>query len=353
MRVWAKFVFIAVIAACSVYARAQAEVQAAPAEAPVAKTGDEVKALLAGSYMRNTLGDLNGPYHLLATFQTFDEDGHPAGEGSIEKYLFSPGNMKIITTFDGHTSTGYYTDGKPLYTDDGFTGSILTYFVRDFVLVPLFPAGAFAKRETKTSAVTLLGTEMDCAGFQFKIRAGNVPQPPPDSYCVSRKTHDLVMHQTESFSARYRDFAPFLDRSIARTIVVSKGPQTRIRIKIETLDDAVLPEAERVAPANAVAVDAGPEIRAYDPKTELVRVGGIDLSEPSQGDRAAHLAGLEIVYALVSRQGKVIDVEPSYISNPGLTKIAINIAKSGTYKPLIRAGVPVEDIVTVYIPIRF
>ena len=269
---------------------------------------------MAESFTRNTFAYLQEP-HIICGLPSRRSKrmANPREKGSIEKYFFSPGNLKVITKFDGHTSTAYYTDSKPLYTDDGFTGSILTYFVREFLLDPLVPPAGLAKRDTQTSVKTLLGTTMDCANFQFEMMPQNVPPPPPEAYCVSRDTHDLVMHQTEHFTARYRDFAPFQDRSIARTISVSKGTQTRIRIKIETVDEAVLPEDERKAPENASPMDQGPEIRAYDNARELVRTGGIDPSALPRMDSFGHSAGLGIVYVLVSREGKVIDVEPRFV----------------------------------------
>lgn len=95
--------------------------QAAPAgaadAAPVASTSDQVKALLIAAFDRSTFAYLPGPYHFVASFQTFAPDGSPAGEGSIEKYFASPGHVKVITRFGGHTMTAYYNGSPWLYTD--------------------------------------------------------------------------------------------------------------------------------------------------------------------------------------------------------------------------------------------
>ena len=197
-----------------------------------------MKALFAEAFERNTPAYLQGPHHFLATFETFTLDGKPDGEGSIEKFFAAPGRLKIITRFRDHTMTTYYVDGKPKYTDDGFDGTIMTYFVDEFLLTPIPPPAGTAHRDLEIRSRQLRDVVMDCGMYQFFVRADRSPDGPKEVYCISRDTHDLVLRQTQNFSIIYRDLAPFLSKSIPRTITASAGTVVRCRIHVKQPDQA-------------------------------------------------------------------------------------------------------------------
>jgi TonB family protein len=318
---------------------------------PPPKSADEMKTLLADVFKQDTFAYLPGPYHLLATFETFTPDGQPDGEGSIEKFFSAPGKLKVITHFRGRTMTIYYVDAKPQYTDDGFDGTIMTYLTNQFLLLPLPPPTGTARRDMETKVMQLQGSTMDCGTYQFFMDRPPFPLPPKEVLCVSRDTKDLVMTQTLHFSVRYKDFAPFLDRSIPHTIVASQGPTVRCRIHVQAVDQVSLDDSALAPPPDASLAEPGPDwISTSDKESTPVR--RVNPSYPSDM-QAARISGPVTLLILISKTGKVKDVELQSAPSLSLAAAAIDSAKQWTYAPIVRHDKPVETIMTIHFNFAF
>ncbi|MGI4831207.1 MAG: hypothetical protein ACRYFU_23915, partial [Janthinobacterium lividum] len=218
-----------------------------------------MKAILAETFAKNTFAYLPGPYHFYATFETFTRDGKPDGEGSIEKFFAVPGHLKVIRRFREHTSTEYFNGGPPSYTDDGSEGSIMSYFVNDFLLFPLPPPMGTARKDLEASTRQLEDVVLDCASYQFYVNAPTYPANPKEALCVTRPAQDLVLTQTLVFSVRYQNFLPFLDRSIPRDISAYEGSVLRCRIHMQQVDQQALDDQALTPPTNASPVKPGVE----------------------------------------------------------------------------------------------
>jgi TonB family protein len=326
-----------------------AQTNTPPASPPdvAAKSPDEMKALLAATFEHNTFANLPGPYHLLATFETFTAGGQPAGEGSIEKFFAAPGRLKIITRFRDHTMTAWYVDGKPVYTDDGFDGSIMSYLVDDFLLNPIPPPTGTARNDMQTKVMQMQGTTMDCGMFQFFVVPAGLPPSPKETYCVSRDTNDLVLRQTQYFGIRYREFAPFLGRSNPHYIVASQGTVVRCRIHVKQVDQQALDNAALKPPADASPVTPAPNWISTSAKedTPLHKVA------PSwpPGKSSTFAAGPVSLRILISRTGAVKDVELVYAPTAEFAEAAMDAVRQWTYAPILRKDKPVEAITTVFV----
>jgi hypothetical protein len=311
---------------------------------PASLTPDAMKSVLADAYKRDTLAFLPG-YHIKASFETFTADGQPDGDGISEWFSGPIGFAKASTTFRGHTSTMYFAQGKTRYVDDGFDGSILTYFAGSFLMNPLLPEGGFIQRDIKTSTRQQGSDLLDCAAMQlFGVsRGSNLPTPPPDLYCISRTTHDLALRVTQHFTVSYKDSAPFLDRSIPRLISASQDGVVRIRVRIVQVDQQPLNDADRTAPPNASTVSTAPNIITTSREE----------TTPLQGDRPLPFhrknPSPSPFLILISREGKVVDVMPMETLPHELTEAAITTLRQRTYAPIVRGGQPVNVITTAYI----
>lgn len=311
-----------------------------------AKSPDEMKTILADTFKQNTFAYLPGPYHLIATFETFTPEGQPDGEGSIEKFFASPGHLKIITHFRDHTMTAYYSGGKPVYTDDGFDGTIMTYYANDFLLTPLPPPQGTAYRDIETKSLRMQGAVIDCGMFQFFIEPAGMPPSPKEALCVNRDTHDLALRETLHLSVRYRDFVPFLDRSIPRTISASQGPVVRLRIHVKQADQTMPDDTSMVPPSDASPVSPGPNWLATS-KDEGTPSHRVSPSYPVDM-KNARISGPAAVLVLISRTGNIKDVQPLYAPTPELLQAAVEAAKQWRYAPLIREGRPVETMTEIH-----
>jgi TonB family protein len=307
-----------------------------------------MKGLLAEVYARNTFAYEPGPYHFLATFETFDASGAPAGSGSIEKFFAAQGHMKVITRFRDHSMTAWYAGERPVYTDDGFDGTIMTYLVSDFLLTPLPPPLGIARRDMETSVMPAEdrtgGRMLDCGMYQFFVNPTGMPPAPKETYCVARGTHDLVLRQTQYFSIQYEQFEPFLGRSIPRSIVASRGGVVRCRIHVEQVDQQALDDAALTPPADASPVTPAPEWYSLTPK-EATPLHKVTALWPLGMKPAA--AGPVSLRILISRTGTIKDMEVIYAPAPEFGQAAMDAVKQWTYAPILRKDKPVETMTTI------
>lgn len=331
-----------------------------PLNLPVPLSGDEVKELIAKTYDRNDFETLAGAYHFKATYQTFSPDGKVSGSGSIERWASADGPMKTITRFGNHNMTEYSArrlkayDVAPealRYTDDGFEGNIMLYFARLALLYPTLPRLGIINRQTTPTVVSVPGDILDCGSVVLQIGPRDYPQPSNDRFCVSRSTGDLVLRHTDNLSIRFTDFSPFLDKSFARTITGTQGSKMRFQVKLEQLDQATIPVNQLIAPPDASPKSPEPNIWATKP--EETAPAHVDKITPDPALKATHAAGQVILYVLVSRPGKVTDVETLFASSPELASYATQVAYASTYKPIIRDGKPLQEIAHAYFTFRF
>jgi Gram-negative bacterial TonB protein C-terminal len=332
---------------------AQTDTPAASAP-PTAKSPDEIKTLLVAAYSSNVLSFSSAPYHLVASFQTFGPDGTPAGDGIFERWVSSDRHSKTVTHFGGHTMTDFSDNGRSVYTDDGYIGSIMSYYAKVYLDYPTFSSVGISRRNLQTSTTSIHGDLLDCGAFQDWIEPRGYPSMPMDTFCVSRATGNLALRQSERFSVRYEDYAPFLNQSIARRITASKGTHVRCRMKIEQLeqlDQAVLDPAEMTPPADASHTSPEPNIWATKAGETTPIAKGKVPTPPAL--KASHAEGLVEVFALISRTGSVIEVEPLFSLSPDLEDIALQMVKTWSYKPILRDGKPIEVITLVRLPLQF
>jgi hypothetical protein len=323
----------------------------ADAAPPAAKSTDDVKAMLEAAYSKNVLTISSSPYHLLATFKTFAPDGTSAGDGSIERWVVPSGHTKTVIHFGGHTMTDFNDRGKSVYTDDGYVGSIMSYYARAFLDYQNVSWWTKVQRDIQTNMRSIEGTVLDCGGFQGWIEPPGYPAMPPDVYCVSRDSGDLALRQTERFSVRYQDYATFQGQSIARRITASKGRRERCLITIEQLDRVALDDAAMAPPPDASLTSPEPNIWATKTiETTPLKTGKVAVPPAL---KAAHAQGLVEVFILISRTGSVIDVEPLFSMSPDLEDIAEQTVKTWSYKPILRNSKPIEVITIARLPLQF
>ena len=179
---------------------------------------------------------------------------------------------------------------------------------------------------------------MDCALYQFSINeSSSSPIPLEESFCLSQETHEFVLTHAQLLSTAYTDYAPFQDKSIARTISIAADTATRASIHLQQLDEAMEADAAMLPPADASPVSPGPEW------LETTR----DEDRPRHRVEPHQIKSPVAVLVLRSRAGKIKDIEP--IAGPAPTiQNVIDAVKNWTYAPLIREdNDPVETITAI------
>lgn len=308
-------------------------------------------SLLGAAYRTNVLASSPGPYHFVASFETFNSEGKPEGNGTIERWVATDGRSKSVTHFGKRMMTSFKNHGKDLYTDDGYVGSIVSYYAAVFLDQPALPWFGANRRKLQPSTASVQGEVLDCGAYQAMIDLPGYPPMPMDDFCVSRATGNIALRQMQNFSIRYEDYSSFLKQSIARTITASKGTHVRCRIKIDQLDQAALDEAQITPPPDASPTSPEPNIWATE-ATETTPISTPRVFPPNHL-AVSHAKGLAEILVLISRAGTVIDVEPFFASSADIEKFATQMVRTWRYKPILRGGQPLEVITLTHLPLQF
>jgi hypothetical protein len=318
---------------------------------PPPKSSEAVDSLLGAAYRTNVLASSPGPYHFVASFETFDLEGKPEGDGTMERWVAADGRSKTVTHFGNHMMTSFEDHGKNLYTDDGYVGSIMSYYARVFLDQPALPWFGANRRKLQTSTASMQGEVLDCGAYRYWIEPPGYPPMPMEDFCVSQTTGNMALGQTQNFNIRYEDYSSFLKQAIARRITASKGTHVRCRIKIDLLDQAALDEAQITPPPDASHTSPEPNIWATEP-AETTPVSTPRIFPPNHL-AVSHAKGLAELFVLISRTGTVIDVEPLFASSVDIEKFATQMVRAWRYKPVLRGGKPLEVITLTHLPLQF
>jgi hypothetical protein len=313
------------------------------------KSVEQMKALLTAAYSMNAFGALSAPYHVLATFQTFDSTGVPDGDGTIERFVVAPRRAMTITKFRGKTMTQYVDEGKVEYTDDDFDGTIMLYQVQSFLFDQLIPPSGIVNRELTTTTRQVNDEWVDCASFQFVVNPRDVPPSPKSAFCLSRNTLYLAMRQNEYMSGVYSDVVPFQGRAVSHTISIYRADVLRASIHLEVMD-AATPDPLTITPPNETSpASPGPQwLSLSQQESQPAHRIRLKLAKSIDGEKPYRPS----VLILISRTGKVKDVEPLDAPSPALMQAAVTAARKLTYAPIIRQGKPVESMATVFFDVQ-
>ena len=97
----------------------QAAVQSAPQTNQVNPVmPKDLSGLMLLGWRVNGVEGVDKPWHLKATYQTFNADGKPKGQGTFEEWWVSPEKWKLSYSGTGFNQTHYRNDGKTSVTGD-------------------------------------------------------------------------------------------------------------------------------------------------------------------------------------------------------------------------------------------
>jgi len=322
-----------------------------PAVSEVARTRQVVpkdaKELLLAAAQVNGLDALGlKPWHILVSYDKFDEDGDNVDSGTYEEFWAGAKQYRLI--FAGHdftqtdiaTETGLFRMG-----DQRWPGELQTR-VRDEFVRPMFREMNLqdAKPEKKMRdfgkvqlpCVLLRGTgggsrvasDNGLAAFCFE----------PDSLML-RYTKGGFGRITVWDQTTYDKVVRFQDRYVASDVRVMRARKLYMRLHLEKLEPITQPSAtDFTPPPNAVAVDEKP----------ITLDGGVLLldymlhQEMPQYPKSIHApGGAATMKYVIGKDGRVTAVQ--FIEGTSEMKEGLEEAlKKYVYRPFLVRGEPVE-----------
>lgn len=202
------------------------------------------------------------PWHLIVTYDQFDEDGDNVHSGTLEEFWAAPTKYKRIYESDNFNQTDYATDHGLFRRGDQRWPTPAELQVRAEVVDPFFEAAGLQGFQTRTVERSFTGHNLECVLVERE--PGKLSDP--NQYCfepggfVLRYTRGDFWYQTV-----YNRIVSFQGHNIAQDVDVTDGGKPYLKPRVETIESiSHVDDADFVPPADAV--ETGERISGVRPK---------------------------------------------------------------------------------------
>ncbi|MBV8629364.1 MAG: energy transducer TonB [Silvibacterium sp.] len=289
--------------------------------------------------------DVNGlsspdlkPWHLEATYQTFDENGQPKDQGKFEEWWAGAEKYKLSYTSTGFNQVEFRNGAARFFTGERTWPPSEEAAVHTYLTRPLHFALAL-KVKFSEGDVSLGGVDLRC--LRPVADGGSAIPSVYPAFCIS-KDHPAVRAivlnaETQIF---FDKIVRFGEQYVAEQIFIKHADKPQVSISVTELNSiATVVEADLAPPPDAVpaparkvtlspGVVAGGKISGYDPVFPPIA-------------RAAHVEGVVVIAVTISKTGTLTNLH--VISGPPmLQQSALDAVKTWRYKPYLLNGETVE-----------
>lgn len=321
--------------------------QVAAAVSPVMPK--DLRKLMVLGWQLNGIEGVEKPWHLKATYQTFDADGKPKGQGTFEEWWASAEKWKLSYAGGGFNKTEYRNGDKTLVTGDQGWIPFQDRVAVAFLWRPLAGKGEIEYLFLKSADRNIGAVSLHCVLpssvapelMASEDLAGNPMLALRDSFrgwgvpttCFNP---DSTVARVELFengiSALFDDVVRVDEQYVARDIWIRNGSVPFEHLSVTTLEvPARLDESEFAAPADA---------RAEEKYSGGRRLAGKTPTYPPMAKNQS-IKGLVMIRVRVTKQGDIAD--PEVISGPKeLRSSALEAVKTLKYEPYRLNGQLVE-----------
>jgi hypothetical protein len=271
------------------------------------------------------------PWHIVVTYDQFDEDGDNVHSGVYEEYWAGEKKYKRIYKSDDFNQTDYATDRGLFRQGDQQWPDPVQSRVRQELITPFDYAATLQGFHGRNVERTFSGYKLQCV---FIERDSEVSDPTqycfePDS-SVLRYTHEFGWFQTV-----YNRIEPFQGRNIAREVDVTNGGKPYLKLRVETIEFlSRVDDATFLPPHDAVGPFGG-------------RVSGVQLVPISMSSIPQWPASLRQqhftvkVDIVVGKDGHVVSVH-AISGPPEGYKACEDAVRTWMFEPFLVLGEPVE-----------
>jgi TonB family protein len=341
-----------VLAFCFV-AGVQALAQAAAAP-PQGLPKDPRAILAAAAPFYDSSDPALKPFHIKATYQLYDENGKPEEKGTWEYWHISSKEYRSSWARADAARTEWRTADGALYRKE--SGKTLKYFERNIansVLSPLptkemLDSGRYS---LEVQSVPAGRDTLPCVLATLQWFVNGQPSAPSSSvgerYCFDPASHALLISVSNTIGTEYREIVKTQNHYIPREVDFFAGNIKLFALSVDMIDGVSEADAAATPAADAVLESPAPAITVYGGKDPAagVAVGRlVKKVAPVYPDVAkmARVQGEVVLAAVISKEGRIKDLEVLATPSPMLTAPALDAVKRWEYLPYLLNGEPVE-----------
>jgi TonB family protein len=324
----------------------QAGRAAQSADQPLPK---EPGAILSLASQVNGLGSPGlMPWHLKASYETFDRNGKSNGHGTFEVFWAGPKKYKQTITSDAFSQTEYATQAGVYRTGNLFDLPYPQAYLLDQLLHPMPTQSDIDEANPEAREQAFGDVKLQCVMLSQKImRLAYAPLGLFPSYCFSPEK-PILRYSTYGggIGVLFNQLALFQGRYFAKQITVKDKNVPRISIQVDAAGGlGTVDEVLFTPPADAV--------NTHDQMAEVAAgvISGNIVTKvpPIYPDRANHnhITGTVLFEAIIGRDGRIHRLKPIQSPDPDLTVAALIAVQQWEYKPYLLKGEPVQVKTTI------
>lgn len=191
------------------------------------------------------------PWHVVVTYDQFDEDGDNVHSGSFEEYWAGPQKFKRIYKSDDFNQTDYATDKGLFRRGDQKWPDRAQVQVGAEVLDPFFYAATLQDVHARNVERTFSGYKLQCLVIEKNAGVSD-----PTQYCFEPNSSILRYSRGFGwFQTVYNQIVTFQGRNLAREVDVTDGGKPYLKLSVKTIelipvtdDTDFLPPPDAVGP---------------------------------------------------------------------------------------------------------
>jgi hypothetical protein len=271
------------------------------------------------------------PWHIVVTYDQFDEDGDNVNSGVYEEYWVGAKKYKRIYKGDNLNQTDYATD-KGLYRrGDQRWPNRAESQARAEVIAPFSYAATLQGFHGRNLERAFSGYKVQCVLIERDTGISD-----PTQYCFEPDSSILRYSRGFGwFQTVYNRIVPFQGRNLAEEVDVTDGGKPYLKLRVETIELlSHVDDANFVPPSDAVG-PLGDRISGVSP----VPVSMSSLPQWPASLRAQHFkVTLEIV---IGKDGHVVSAH-AISGPPEAYKAGEDAVRKWVFKPYLVLDKPVE-----------
>ncbi|HEX5234350.1 MAG TPA: energy transducer TonB [Silvibacterium sp.] len=310
-----------------------AQTPAAP-DPPLPKDPNQLMQLAARV---NGLGSPDmKPWHLKATYQTYDADNKPKDQGTFEEWCASPDRYKISYSSSSFNQVQYHNGDKTWTTGDTGWVPFRLSMVQDYLVHPLrIPDPVYTQHfilvNKQLGAVSLVCADSNSSAID--------KSPTSDSiFCFDPQKPVLRLERPDgNIFVLFNDTMLVNNQFVDKQILIEDSTHPIVKAEVTTLEFPSVPDPALVPPASAISNDrptAAPGVMAGK------RISGQDIKYPLTA-RQERLQGSVMLAAVIDKSGSIAELE--VISGPkDLRESTVKAIQTWKYTPYLVNGKPVD-----------
>lgn len=351
-RLFALFLFFLPVSFASI---AQNPTDTAPA---IAMPKDPT-ALMQLAAQMNGLSAVTVPWHLRASYQTFDDQGQPKEQGVYEEWWAGPKKDKRVFTGPGFQLTEYFTEKGEFRTGTQKGTSMAEELVRERLVNPVPNSEALKLAKLRRVVNPFPKVKLTCveAAVPMESDAGASPVGLFPLYCFEM---DLpVLRFSGSYgtaTTNYERIGKLNGHFLATDFTINDLGKPFVKVHLEqgnllnTVNDAdfvppadafPVPSPVKIDPKELIGKKHGEAIHLASGVTTGRKLSGQQPEYPVNAKRV-RIQGTVVLQAIIAEDGHIRQLHVVSAPDTILAYSSLVAVRTWTYEPYLLDGKPVE-----------